>query len=197
MKYHCNICDNKFKKFILFEGHFDFNAKCREEHGCLLQCYICSQEFQHSAALKYHFEKHAKNSAKKITPVPQIPKITLKKEWNFKIIPQVEKVKESENIQIGNKKLIISRRPSENWKAQYVVSDAVSVPNVEAKSKEPSDVEPKSEEPSDVEPKSNEPSNEPTSSESPSPSQKRYRGYKCEVCKLLFKGGEPLENFKR
>lgn len=83
MKYHCSVCDKLFKKFIIFEGHFDFNEKCRAK-GAFLQCYICSQEFRHLATLKYHISQHA---SKFVFKVPQVPKITLKKQWNFKILP--------------------------------------------------------------------------------------------------------------
>lgn len=93
MRFHCKICDNTFKKFVLFEGHFDFSAKCREKHGCFLECYMCSQEFRHSAALEYHLRQHkyTKNQNLLVENTKLvIPKITLKKQWNFKIVPQVD-----------------------------------------------------------------------------------------------------------
>lgn len=104
MKYRCDYCDKIFKKFVLFEGHFDFNAKCREKHSCFLQCYVCLQEFRHSAALKYHLQQHTTryvNKVAKKTQVspPQVPKITLRKQWNFKIVPQVQENEETKNPQ--------------------------------------------------------------------------------------------------
>lgn len=56
--YPCRICLKKFKKFIYFEGHFAFNAKCRAKCGWFLQCYICGAVFQHLAVLKYHLRRH-------------------------------------------------------------------------------------------------------------------------------------------
>lgn len=56
--YRCGICKKSYKKFIIFEGHFAFNARCREKYGFFLQCYICSQSFSHLAVLKYHLRRH-------------------------------------------------------------------------------------------------------------------------------------------
>lgn len=60
-EYHCNICGNTFEEFVLFEGHFTFNEKCRTL-GPFMQCYICSKSFFHFAVLKYHLQSHSKNN---------------------------------------------------------------------------------------------------------------------------------------
>lgn len=57
-EYRCLICEKTFKKFIIFEGHFTFNNKCRAKYGWLMQCYICGEIFRHLAELKYHIQKH-------------------------------------------------------------------------------------------------------------------------------------------
>lgn len=108
MRFYCKICDNTFKKFVLFEGHFDFNSKCRENHSYFLQCYICSQEFRHSAALKYHLQQHRVKYVAKvptISPIRIIPKITLRKEWNFKIVPQVQENDSCEEGESQNQRI--------------------------------------------------------------------------------------------
>ncbi len=100
MIFHCRVCEVSFKKFVLFEGHFDFNDKCREKHSRFMQCYICMERFRYSAALHYHFQQHTIKRVKKLSPqkpqvvpsIPSIPKITLKKQWNFKVIQPVENV---------------------------------------------------------------------------------------------------------
>lgn len=56
--YCCLVCLKTFKKFIIFEGHFTFNAKCRAKYGWLMQCYVCGEIFKHLAELKYHIQKH-------------------------------------------------------------------------------------------------------------------------------------------
>lgn len=56
--YRCRICDKSFRKFIIFEGHFAFNAKCRAKYGWFLQCYVCGETFRHLAVLKYHIRRH-------------------------------------------------------------------------------------------------------------------------------------------
>lgn len=153
MKYHCKICDIKFKKFVLFEGHFDFNAKCREKHSCFLECYICSQEFRHSAALKYHLQQHRHQHTtkyvNKIQKIRIIPKITLKKQWNFKIISPIKDDEETKDSRLEckicrktyrsifyleqhlimhqKKRFIRSRRANINGISKYV-------PNVQIKS---------------------------------------------------------------
>lgn len=62
--YHCRICKRSFKKFIIFEGHFAFNAKCRSECGWYMQCYVCGETFNHLAVLKYHLRRHNLNKTK-------------------------------------------------------------------------------------------------------------------------------------
>lgn len=57
-EYHCNVCSKTFKEFVLFEGHFTFNVKCRDDCGSFMQCYICPRKFFHFAALKYHLRSH-------------------------------------------------------------------------------------------------------------------------------------------
>lgn len=56
--YRCRICEKTFRKFIIFEGHFAFNAKCRAKNGWLHQCYICGEAFHHLALVKYHLRRH-------------------------------------------------------------------------------------------------------------------------------------------
>ncbi|KAG4079188.1 hypothetical protein HA402_015844 [Bradysia odoriphaga] len=96
MKFYCKICNKNFKKFVLFEGHFDFSDECRDKQKLFIECYICNKNFRTSAALKYHIQQHkrAKNvtlikkpQVAKIVRKPVIPKITLKKQWNFKVAP--------------------------------------------------------------------------------------------------------------
>ncbi|KAJ6635765.1 Zinc finger protein [Pseudolycoriella hygida] len=129
-QYRCKVCDTSFKKFILFEGHFDFNAKCREKHGTFLQCFECWQEFQHTAGLKYHLEYHHTKIVRKI---PKVPKITLKKQWNFKNIPQsVNGITSEQNGSLNHepqfviqlKKQMSGRlKPAESTKSQEFVSN--------------------------------------------------------------------------
>lgn len=71
--YRCKICKQTFQKFILFDGHFTFNAKCRVKYGSIMQCYVCGQAFCHLADLKYHFQrKHlSKKIINKTTEIPQ------------------------------------------------------------------------------------------------------------------------------
>lgn len=100
MKFHCKICNRSFKKFVLFEGHFESNIECREKHQPFIQCYICFELFRNYSALKYHIYQHTVNRVKRLIPVkkrqvakksvsrPVIPKITLKKQWHFKEVPQ-------------------------------------------------------------------------------------------------------------
>lgn len=112
MKYYCNVCDKKFKKFIIFEGHFDFNEKCRAKHSAFLQCYICLQEFRHLATLKYHLRQHNfSNIQHQSKFVNKIPKITLKKQWNFKVFSPVQENKNGkENESIHNIKCRICKK---------------------------------------------------------------------------------------
>ncbi|XP_037029546.1 zinc finger protein 521-like isoform X2 [Bradysia coprophila] len=98
MKFYCKICNKIFKKFVLFEGHFDFSDECRDKQKSFIECYICNKNFRTSAALKYHIQQHTIKRAKNVTSMkkpqvakivrkPVIPKITLKKQWNFKVEP--------------------------------------------------------------------------------------------------------------
>lgn len=188
MKYHCKICDTKFKKFVLFEGHFDFNAKCREKHSCFLECYICSQEFRHSAALKYHLQQHIQHTTKYVNKIPKIriiPKITLKKQWNFKIIPPVQVDEETKDdrleckicrksyrsifyleqhlIMHQKKRLIRSRGANINGISKYV-------PNVQIKSTIASNVQRNRN------------------------LLKPLKSHQCSVCKVHVGGGERMGN---
>lgn len=61
-EYHCNICGRTFQEFVIFEGHFTFNVKCRAQRGPFMQCYICSEIFFHFAVLKYHLQSHNNNN---------------------------------------------------------------------------------------------------------------------------------------
>lgn len=61
MKYYCKGCDKAFKKFIFYEGHVDYNDKCRAKHKSFLQCYVCKEEYRHLATLKYHLQQHSTN----------------------------------------------------------------------------------------------------------------------------------------
>lgn len=67
-KYRCRICKKSYKKFIIFEGHFAFNAKCRARYGWLLQCYICTKTYSHLAVLKYHLGRHHINKNNDFKP---------------------------------------------------------------------------------------------------------------------------------
>lgn len=60
--YPCRACKTKFKKFILFEGHFAFNEKCRAKNGLFMQCYVCRLKFHHLSVLKYHLRRHTRSS---------------------------------------------------------------------------------------------------------------------------------------
>lgn len=104
MKFHCQICDQNFKRFFLFEGHYEFNKKCREKQELFLQCYICCDMFRTSAALKYHMHQHTIKRARRLTPIkipklrelrPVIPKITLEKQWIFKSVTEEKDVNEA------------------------------------------------------------------------------------------------------
>lgn len=136
MRFHCKICDNTFKKFVLFEGHFDFSAKCRANHGCFLQCYMCSQEFRHSAALEYHLQqhKHTKNPNLLVDKTKLvIPKITLKKQWNFKIVPQVDEddsCDESKSQQLECKICKKIFRSSSNLEQHLLKHQKKRIPNL-------------------------------------------------------------------
>ncbi|KAJ6643702.1 Zinc finger protein [Pseudolycoriella hygida] len=66
--YPCATCEKSFKKFIIFEGHFAFNAKCRRNSGSFMQCYICGNKFRHLAVLKYHLRRHVKNKTTSLRP---------------------------------------------------------------------------------------------------------------------------------
>lgn len=102
MRFYCKICDKTFKKFVLFEGHFEFNEKCREKHNSFIQCYLCSQQFRHLAALKYHVHQHPIQRIRekgRSTPVPMVPKITIKKQWNFKIVSKLNEDEEIDEIE--------------------------------------------------------------------------------------------------
>lgn len=65
--YRCRICRKSFKKFIIFEGHFAFNAKCRAKGGLFMQCFICGETFHHLAVLKYHLRRHNANRNNDVT----------------------------------------------------------------------------------------------------------------------------------
>lgn len=118
MKYHCKVCDKIFTKFIIFEGHFDFNDKCRAKHTNFLQCYICLRDFLHLATLKYHLSQHKlhnssniQRKSKNVNKVPEIPKITLKKQWNFKILSPIQENKDcTENESIKSFECLICKK---------------------------------------------------------------------------------------
>lgn len=59
--YPCTICKKTFKEFIIFEGHFAFNAECSANNGMLMQCYVCGMKFHHFSELKYHLNLHYGN----------------------------------------------------------------------------------------------------------------------------------------
>lgn len=156
MKFHCKICDTKFKKFIFFEGHFDFNSKCREKHNSFLQCYICAQEFQHSAGLKYHLQQHTTKYIKyKIPNTQQIPKITLKKQWNFKVNPPIQEFEERKNTQLECKickksfrsifyleqHLMLHQKKRQIRSRGTIKNGMSNVPNVQIKSTKASNVQ--------------------------------------------------------
>lgn len=141
MRFHCKVCDKTFKKFVLFEGHFDFSDKCREKYGTILHCYVCSKEFQHSASLKYHLQQHKHTTTKYVNKHDKIqrviPKITLKKQWNFKIVPQTEEgtssseqcnfkivphVNEDDSFEEATSEKLQSQRKSEMGKTQLIDS---------------------------------------------------------------------------
>lgn len=67
-EYHCKICDKRFKKFSIFEGHFAFNAKCRSTNCLFMQCFVCREEFSHFTSLKYHLQRHSLSNVCKRIP---------------------------------------------------------------------------------------------------------------------------------
>lgn len=101
----------------------------------ILQCYICSQEFRHSAGLKYHLQQHrikyVAERSPRISPVRVIPKITLRKEWNFKIVPQVHDTVDEET-ESQKKQIDDEPRKNEIEKSVNGVSSVTNDVNHEA-----------------------------------------------------------------